>query len=115
MSDNSSSSPDRSSSKNAQSIVSELCRMLWMVFGPVGIFFSGVTLWKSSPWTYSFVDGVYWGIVLLTVTAKFLHTKVFHGMTTDDKPATMPNFWQYTAKLVVFAAAWWWFSQSRQM
>jgi hypothetical protein len=89
--------------------------MLWMVFGPVGVFFTGVTLWKAVSWSYSFIDGIYWGLTLLTIVAKWLHTKVYHGMTTDDKPAQMSDFWAYSVKFIVFAAVWWWFSQSRQM
>lgn len=107
-----------SSDNNAndkQSVVSELCRMVWMVFGPVGALFSAASLWKQPPWTFSILDGVFWGLILLSVFAKLVHVRKFHGMNTENKPSTMADFWGYSIKLLVLAGGIWVVVQSYQM
>jgi hypothetical protein len=103
-----------SRSNDHRPLVAELCRMLWLVFGPAGLFFTAAGIWKTPPWTYSYLDGVFWGLALATVVARFVDVRVFHGMTTEDKSATMADFWRYSAKLVVFAAGIWVLAQSFQ-
>lgn len=100
--------------KDHQSVPAELCRMVWMVFGPVGVLFSGAALWKLPPGTFSILDGVFWGLLLLSLATKFVHVRVFQGMNTDNKPSTMADFWGYSVKLIVFAVAIWGLAQSFQ-
>lgn len=113
MANNQRAQPESHSNDN-RSIVAELCRMLWLVFGPAGLFFTAAAIWKTPPWTYSYLDGVFWGLAVVIVVARFVDVRVFHGMTTEDKPATMADVWRYSAKLVVFAAGIWVLAQSFQ-
>jgi hypothetical protein len=89
--------------------------MVWMVFGPVGALFTASALWKRPPWTFSILDGVFWGLVLLSVIAKLIHVTKFHGMNTDNKPSTIADFWAYLIMLVVLAVGIWGLVQSHQM
>jgi hypothetical protein len=102
-------------SRDSQSVVAELCRMVWLVFGPVGVFFTGVTIWRRPPWSYSIFDGIFGGLVLLTVVAKLIHVKHFHGLTVENTPSKMSDWWSYSAKLVVFAVVVWLLAQSYQV
>jgi hypothetical protein len=88
--------------------------MLWLAFGPADLFFTGAAIWKLPPWHHTYLDGVFWGLASLIVVARFLDVRVFHGMTTENKPATMADFWRYALKLVVAAAAIWALAQSYQ-
>jgi hypothetical protein len=95
-------------------IVAELCRMVWLIFGPVGILFSAAAIWKHAPWTYSVLDGVLWGLAMLTLVARFIDIRLFRGKTTEDQPATMADFWRYAAKVMLFAVVVWGLAQSLQ-
>ncbi len=95
--------------------VSELFRMTWMVLGPAGLIFTGASLWKQPPWTYSVMDIVFWGLAALAVIARAIDIKVFRGQTTEHQPATMADWRAYSAKLIVFAMTIWVLAQWTQV
>lgn len=94
-------------------VFAELCRMTWLAFGPLGVVFSGVSIWSLPPWTYSRLDWIFWGIATLVVLARFVEIRFFRGTTTENKPATMSDWWRYTAKFTLFAVALWVLAQWR--
>lgn len=100
------SSSDQNST-DKQSVGAELCRMFWMAFGPVGILFSAAGISKQPSWTYTILDAVYWGLVVLAVVTKFVHVRVFHGMNTENRPSTMADGWAYLLKLGGIAIGLW--------
>ncbi len=98
----------------AHPVISDVCRMIWLALGPVGVVFAGATLWQKPPWTYSTIDLIFWGIVLTTLAARLLDIWASHGNTTDERPATMGDWWRYAAKLVLVACGIWLLGQSTQ-
>jgi hypothetical protein len=103
-----------SDSDDNRPVVAELCKIVWLAFSPAGIIFSGAAIWKQPPWTYSVRDGVFWGMVVAALVARLLDIRLWHGSTTENRPATMADWWWYSAKVVVFAAAIWGLAQSFQ-
>lgn len=109
----------RSVQKNVDSdyerpLVGELCRMTWLAFGPASLIFSSAAIWRKPPWTYSWLDLLFWGIAALVLVARFLDIKFFHGRTTEDRRATMSDWFRYSPKLVLFATAIWLLAQWSQ-
>lgn len=88
-------------------VVAELCRMTWLAFGPAGLIFSAAAVSKDPPGRYSVTDVLFWGITVLVVLTRFLDIRFFRGRTTDDKPASLSDWWQYSIKVGLFAVALW--------
>jgi hypothetical protein len=95
-------------------IVAELCRFAWIALGPATLFFSAAAIWQMPPWTHSFRDYVLGIALVITVLSRFLDIRFFHGLTTENQPATMSDFYRYALKLVVIASVMWGVAQSLQ-
>lgn len=107
-------SHDDTVSRYERPAVAEICRMIWLVFGPVGVLFTAATIWKLPPWTYSWLDGVYWGIVTLVVMLRLIDIKVFHGTTSDDRPGSIATWVTFTLKFLAISTGAWLLAQWSQ-
>jgi hypothetical protein len=102
-------------SERPTSVVSELCRMIWLIYGAVGLLFTAGAIAGRPAWTYSVRDYIYWGIFVVMVLARFLDIAFLRGRTANHEPAAMRHWIRYCARLTVVAALVWTGAQSIQM
>lgn len=88
-------------------LVAELCRMIWLAFGPAGLIFAGAAISKNPKGSYAAIDVAFWGIAVLVITSRFLDIRFFRGRTTENEHATLSDWWRYSLKLGLFAVAVW--------
>jgi len=101
-------------SKRERPAIAEVYRMIWLVFGPVGALFTAATIWKLPPWTYSVLDGVFWGIITLVVILRLIDIKVFDGTTSDGRPGTITTWLAFTLKFLAISSGIWLLAQWSQ-
>lgn len=88
-----------------QPVMAELCRMIWMVFGPAGLLLSTAAVWAQPARMFSLVDLAFGGIVLTTILANYLDHKL--SRAANGKPASMAASYRYAIVVTLAASAMW--------
>lgn len=79
-----------------------LTRLVWTLFGVIGLFFSAISIAKGN--LPIIVDVFFWLIVLVMIGFRYLDVTRFAGQTTDGKPSTMADWRRYVPRLLLVAA-----------
>lgn len=66
----------RDDADEEQPVLVDLCRMIWMVFGPAGILLSTAAVWAQPPGVWSHADLTFGVVVLGTIFANFLDARI---------------------------------------
>lgn len=89
-----------------------LVRLGWMMGGTLTMLIAGFTIASSPAWTFGLRDVVFWFGALLALALRYLDVARFAGQTSSGEPATMKDFWRYSAALSVVALGGWAAAQS---
>lgn len=96
-----SSNPD--TNRQYHSLLSIFLRIFWMIAGNFGLFALGIVI-RREPAPGLF-DGLFWGMVVALIGARWADIALLHGDRADGRPATMQDFVRYVMMLVGIAAA----------
>lgn len=88
-----------------QPVVADLCRMIWMVFGPAGLLLSTAAVWAQPAGVFSVVDLVFVAIVVGTILANFLDHRLSRSANGDR--ASMTVSYRYAFVVTLAACAMW--------
>jgi hypothetical protein len=83
-------------------------RLFWMVLGNVALAISGFEICKSRGDRLSAGDLLFWAIVILLVSVRYLDIRFLGGQTATGQPASMGH-WRRHAVLLVGASLCLWF------
>lgn len=82
-----------------------ITRLAWLV-GSVGAL-AILTIVIARRATFSALDAVFWGVVLLTALIRLIDITRFAGETADGETATMATWRRYVVRLVAGAGVAW--------
>ena len=85
----------------------DLLRMFWLLAGNIGLAILGALISKQAPWTFSTLDGLFWGLVVALLAARYFDITRFGGLTASNEPANTGHWVRYAIKLVVISALLW--------
>jgi hypothetical protein len=88
-----------------QPVVVDLCRMIWMVFGPAGLLLATAALWAQPARLLSLADLAFFGIVLITILANFLDYR--WSRAANGERSSVAFSFRYAIAVTLFACAMW--------
>ena len=104
MSDTGSNPASRASSPPATPVTGLLLRLVWMVFGNIGLIGVAGVLMRDDGGSVGPVSAAYWGLVAFIVGARFVDIRHYGGRTSEGEPATMAHFQRHAVTLGLVAA-----------
>jgi hypothetical protein len=90
----------------------DVLRLFWLVAGNAGLAILAALISKQTPWTFSVLDGSFWGLVAALLVARYLDIARFGGLTVNNEPANRGHWVRYAIKLVIISALLWVGAQS---
>ena len=105
-------SGDSNSVSTDQPPMGDLLRMFWLLAGNAGLAILAALISKAAPWTFSVLDGFFWGLVLALLVARYFDITRFGGLTANNEPANTGHWVRYAIKLVIISALLWVGAQS---
>jgi hypothetical protein len=84
-----------------------LARVVWMLFGNLLLAVLVLSIARVPPWTPSWLDVVFWFVVLGAIAARYVDVTKLDGQTVKGAPATMTHVRRYAALLAGIALTGW--------
>ncbi len=109
--DDRSESPSTTDSTD-QPPLGDLLRFVWLLAGNAGLAILAALISKGARWTFTMLDGVFWGLVATLLLARYFDIARFGGLTVNNEPANTGHWVRYAIKLVIIAALLWVGAQS---
>jgi len=82
-----------------------LVRLVWMMFGNVALVVcAGLIVKRTAPMV---MDAAFFGVAASLVLVRYIDIARLHGLTAEAKPATLGDWWRYSAKLAAFSLGLW--------
>ncbi len=84
-----------------------LFRTVWVLFGNLAIGVIGLKIVIDQAQLFSWLDLLFWLMVVLVIGARYVDIRWFQGMTTRSEPATMRHWRMHTLYLLAISGAGW--------
>ncbi|OQX26156.1 MAG: hypothetical protein BWK80_11905 [Desulfobacteraceae bacterium IS3] len=89
-----------------------LIRVFWMMIGNMALGLCAVFITINSIPYFSVYDFIYWIIVVMLITARYIDVKKLKGLTADGDPATIAHWRRHTVRLILVSLPLWIVSHS---
>ena len=84
-----------------------LTRLAWVMAAPVALLALGVSLARNGSGAWSIESALYWAVVAVAITMRYLDIFRYQGETTQGKPASREDWRRYSLGLPAVALAAW--------
>jgi len=103
----SNNSPHFNAPSQKTGCLSVLIRIFWMMIGNMGLgLFAAFIAINKIPY-FSIHDFIYWIIVVMLITARYIDVKKMNGLTAEGDPATIAHWRRYTFLLILVSLPLW--------
>lgn len=82
-----------------------LLRLFWMALGNLALL--GAAAFIGRRGAFSFLDAIYWLVVIALGAARYFDVVRFHGQTIEGEAATRDDLRRYLVRLLVLAIVLW--------
>ncbi len=87
--------------------LARMVRLTWKMLGMMVIILLLILIVIASPGSVPVLDVLFWLAVAGIALARFMDAQVFHGLATDEKPATVKDVVNYTLGLTMMSGFFW--------
>ena len=87
--------------------LARMVRLTWKTLGMMVIILLLILIVIASPGSVLVLDILFWLAVAGIALARFMDAQVFHGLSTDEKPATVKDVVNYTLGLAMMSGFFW--------
>jgi len=103
----SNTTPDFNVPSQTTSCLSVLIRIFWMMIGNMALgLFAAFIVINRIPY-FSIHDFIYWIVVVMLITARYIDVKKMNGLTAEGEPATIVHWRRYTFLLILVSMSLW--------
>ena len=78
-----------------------------MFFGNLVLLFIVIYILKSRRAGLSVFDGIYWGVVFLIISVRYIDIAKLEGLTSEGKPATIDSWRKYSIEILAVTLLVW--------
>jgi len=100
-------SAERKEQQPVSPVAGCLARIVWMMGGLFGSFMTAVAIWRYGKSSLSWLDGFYWGILLLALAARYAEIVWFEPVAAADRKALLASLARALLVFVPVAVAVW--------
>jgi hypothetical protein len=84
-----------------------ICRLMWMLFGPLMLFVATRSLFKTRAGLWNLSDLGYFGCLVPIVFGRWIEVQSGLGLTADGEPVTAHQVRRFTVAAVAIGLAVW--------
>lgn len=87
--------------------LARMVRLTWKILGMMVIIILLILIVIASPGSVPVLDVFFWVAVAVVALARLVDAQVFHGLSTDEKPATIKDVANYALGLTMMSGFFW--------